>query len=95
MRPGDIAILIYPAPQAFIGTEVEIVSGPCTYKGKTGYNIMVPGYPCTADDSKHGEWFCQRKYLKKKRPPNKDIEETRLHSIEWDDCIWQPERVEA
>ena len=96
LHPGDIAIVVWSGlyPER-VGMEVEVVSELFAYEGILGYKIMIPGMPCPFEPSTNGEWFAPRECLKKKRPPNRDIEETRLHPIEWDDCIWQPERVEA
>lgn len=74
---GEVAVLINCAYPVYDGMECEIVTEEYIYDGESGYDVIIPDAPCRKGDSLRGEWFAGVYQLRKKRPPSKDIEESR------------------
>lgn len=88
---GEIAIVCAPGTDRH-GIEVEIAGGE--YRSSrydtVGYDVDVPN-EIPWDGSPH--WFCETKYLRKKKPPPREIDKV----ISWDDdnSVWKPKVLEV
>jgi len=93
MKKGDIVIgQNFVHNKVYNGMEGEIVEDlryrywhiVSTGAGREGYAYKVLWA--------NGNLYTQEPFqLRKKKPPNKDIELTRANPVSWDECLWSPE----
>jgi hypothetical protein len=93
---GEVAIWVKPGPN--FGKELTVISSlqfVRTVDGGTGevtdgwrYEIDAPGFVQGLHVSTVKRLFAEPEYLRKKRPPRKD-----LTIVRWADCPWQPESI--
>lgn len=94
LNAGDVCIVVgcvmYPECN---GREVTIVgpaeAGP--YRcARTGSVFMDARYPTSDPDELGRPVYYSARNLRKKRPPRED-----LKVVRWDQCPWQPEKINA
>jgi hypothetical protein len=101
---GEVVILVYSEinPER-IGTECEILSGPCKHKihascgGGYRYGYEVRGDGWGNGITGKNEWFCSPSQLKRKPPPSNSKGEPRLDFVpanedDWINIGWSPNR---
>lgn len=88
---GEVALLWRPASR-YHGTEVTVVSelrrGSLVVDG--GSTVVTDFYEIDGISPNGSNWAARPQSLRKKRPPREDLQIAR-----WDQCPWQPEKINA
>ena len=68
---GEVAEVLKSSTGSW--NDCEIVTDEYEYHGKSGHDIMVSGDKSRDGDSKNGEYFARIDVLRKKKPPEEEI----------------------